>query len=52
MSRNPRPKTRRHFEIVAERLEAKIDRRLRTLEDVVADLQSRVERLESATHDN
>jgi uncharacterized protein (UPF0335 family) len=27
-----------------------LDRRLRTLEDVVADLQSRVERLESSTH--
>ena len=29
---------------------AELDRRLRTLEDVVADLQSRVERLESTTH--
>jgi hypothetical protein len=81
--------TRRHFDVVAERLEAKIDtvaegvvaaneridrfegnmkeefadvrsmikfshheldRRLRTLEDTVSDLQSRVERLESSTH--
>ena len=85
--------TRRHFDVVAERLEgriesvaeavavldeklereaadiqaemrtgfadtqamikfshAELDRRLRTLEQVVADLQSRVERLESSTH--
>lgn len=88
--------TRRHFEVVAERLESKIDivsegvlsaneqimrletkvdglatdlanefddvrsmikfshheldRRLRTLEELVSDLQARVERLESSTH--
>jgi hypothetical protein len=81
--------TRRHFDVVAERLESKIDtvaegvvacneridrfeagmheefnevrsmikfshheldRRLRTLEEVVSDLQARVERLESSTH--
>lgn len=81
--------TRRHFDVVAERLESKIDtiaegvmtaneridrldgemhdefddvrsmikfshheldRRLRTLEDTVSDLQTRVERLESSTH--
>ena len=88
--------TRRHFEVVAKRLESKVDllaegvnganeridrldakldrlaagiandfndvrsmikfshheldRRLRTLEEVVADVQSRVERLESSTH--
>jgi hypothetical protein len=27
-----------------------LDRRLRTLEEVVSDLQARVERLESSTH--
>jgi chaperonin cofactor prefoldin len=88
--------TRRHFDVVSERLESKIDtvaegvvagnertarletkvdrlaadlanefndvrsmikfshheldRRLRTLEEVVSDLQARVERLESSTH--
>ena len=81
--------TRRYFDVVAERLESKIDtvaegvvawneridrfearmheefnevrsmikfshheldRRLRTLEEVVSDLQARVERLESSTH--
>ena len=29
---------------------AELDRRIRTLEEVFADLQARVERLESSTH--
>lgn len=84
-----RAETRRHFDVIAERLESKVDlvaegvdscnkridhleqkmssdfddvrsmirfshheldRRVRTLEETVADLQSRVERLESSTH--
>ncbi len=90
---NTAAETRRHFDVVAEDLEAKfqataegttarfdridgrierlaaemtsefndvrsmikfshheLDRRLRTLEEVVSDLQTRVERLESSTH--
>ena len=86
---NSATETRRHFDVVAERLESKIetvaegvitanqrfdrleakmheefddvrsmikfshhelDRRLRSLEETVSDLQSRVERLESSTH--
>jgi len=35
--------TRRHFDVVAERLETKMDA-------LASDLQARVERLESSTH--
>jgi predicted AAA+ superfamily ATPase len=46
---------KRLLDASAERLEnrfsyAELDRRLRTLEDTVADLQARVERLEQSPH--